>query len=71
MAPHQVTDYFRAMGLALYHIGSAVLGCDMIRPGSQPREFRETREQLIERCLSAESDARFGRVLLGRTSDLG
>lgn len=70
-APHQVTDYFRANGLALHHIGSAALGYDVIRAGSPPREFRETSEQFIERYLWAESDARSGQVLLGRASELG
>ena len=36
-APHQVTDHFRAMVIAMYHIGSAALDYDMIRPGTPPR----------------------------------
>ena len=58
------------MGLALYHLGSAALGCDMIRPGSPPREFRETREPLSEKYLWAESYARSGQVLLEQAVEM-
>ena len=71
VAPHGVTDYSRAMRLALYPIGSAGLGYDMIRLGSPPREFREPREQLIEKYLWTESDARSGQLLLEQVVEPG
>lgn len=58
------------MGLASSHIDSATLGCDMILPDSPPQEFRETREQLIEKYLWAESYARSGQVLLEQAVEM-
>ena len=72
LAPrHQVTNHFEAMGMALFHMGSAALQYCLIADNTPPREHGDTREGLIQRYLWAEADARTAQVLLNHAVELG
>ena len=68
--PHRINDHFRAMGMALFHMGSAVLDYDLIINGVPLRKYGETIEDLTRRYLWAETSARSAQVLLNRAVEL-
>ena len=69
--PNSIHDHFRSMGMALFHIGSATLQYELIKDGFPIRKFGNTREELTQRYLSAEVDARSAQVLLYHAVELG
>ena len=70
-SPSRIHNHFEAMGIALFHMGSAVLDYKLVATGVPLINFGETPEQLTERYLWAEASARSAQAFLYRATQLG